>query len=74
MSLSASLQTSAAVPVLALENVTIAYRSDDREQTVVEGVSFHIQPGEVVALVGESGSGRRLPLRPSSVYSPKTAG
>ncbi|MEQ9882937.1 ABC transporter ATP-binding protein [Pectobacterium brasiliense] len=58
MSLSASLQTSAAVPVLALENVTIAYRSDDREQTVVEGVSFHIQPGEVVALVGESGSGK----------------
>ncbi|KML71590.1 dipeptide ABC transporter ATP-binding protein [Pectobacterium peruviense] len=58
MSLSVSLQTSAAVPVLALENVTIAYRSDDREQTVVEGVSFHIQPGEVVALVGESGSGK----------------
>ncbi|MDG0798127.1 dipeptide ABC transporter ATP-binding protein [Pectobacterium punjabense] len=58
MSLPASLQTSAAVPVLALENVTIAYRSDDREQTVVEGVSFHIQPGEVVALVGESGSGK----------------
>ncbi|WP_113626008.1 dipeptide ABC transporter ATP-binding protein [Pectobacterium peruviense] len=58
MSLSVSLQTSAAVPVLALENVTIAYRSDDREQTVVEGVSFHIKPGEVVALVGESGSGK----------------
>ncbi|QQA75918.1 dipeptide ABC transporter ATP-binding protein [Pectobacterium parmentieri] len=58
MSLSASLQTRTAVPVLALENVTIAYRSDDREQTVVEGVSFHIQPGEVVALVGESGSGK----------------
>ncbi|AFI92683.1 ABC transporter ATP-binding protein [Pectobacterium parmentieri] len=58
MSLSVSLQTRAAVPVLALENVTIAYRSDDREQTVVEGVSFHIQPGEVVALVGESGSGK----------------
>ncbi|AOR60990.1 dipeptide ABC transporter ATP-binding protein [Pectobacterium parmentieri] len=58
MSLSANLQTRAAVPVLALENVTIAYRSDDREQTVVEGVSFHIQPGEVVALVGESGSGK----------------
>ncbi|AYH03531.1 ABC transporter ATP-binding protein [Pectobacterium parmentieri] len=58
MSLSASLQTRTAVPVLALENVTIAYRNDDREQTVVEGVSFHIQPGEVVALVGESGSGK----------------
>ncbi|MEH2922142.1 dipeptide ABC transporter ATP-binding protein [Samsonia erythrinae] len=58
MSLSARLQASAAEPVLALENVTIAYRSDDREQTVVENVSFHIQPGEVVALVGESGSGK----------------
>ncbi|GAB7261294.1 ATP-binding cassette domain-containing protein [Dickeya ananatis] len=53
-----SLQHNPATPVLELEDVAIAYRDDDGERTVVEGVSFVIQPGEVVALVGESGSGK----------------
>ncbi|MBT1426163.1 dipeptide ABC transporter ATP-binding protein [Dickeya dianthicola] len=58
MSLPLSLQSSTTTPVLELEDVSIAYRDDDGERTVVEGVSFAIQPGEVVALVGESGSGK----------------
>ncbi|UGA51130.1 MULTISPECIES: ABC transporter ATP-binding protein [Dickeya] len=58
MSLTLSLQRSTTTPVLELEDVAIAYRGDDGERTVVEGVSFAIQPGEVVALVGESGSGK----------------
>ncbi|WKV48984.1 dipeptide ABC transporter ATP-binding protein [Dickeya fangzhongdai] len=58
MSLPLSLQNSTTTPVLELEDVAIAYRDDDGERTVVEGVSFVIQPGEVVALVGESGSGK----------------
>ncbi|MEI7346547.1 ABC transporter ATP-binding protein [Dickeya chrysanthemi] len=58
MSLPLGLQSSATAPVLELEDVAIAYRGDDGERTVVEGVSFTIQPGEVVALVGESGSGK----------------
>ncbi|WP_038912306.1 dipeptide ABC transporter ATP-binding protein [Dickeya dadantii] len=58
MSLPLSLQSSTTTPVLELEDVAIAYRDDDGERTVVEGVSFAIQPGEVVALVGESGSGK----------------
>ncbi|SLM65155.1 MULTISPECIES: dipeptide ABC transporter ATP-binding protein [Dickeya] len=47
-----------APPVLELEDVTITYRGDEGERTVVEGVSFRVAPGEVVALVGESGSGK----------------
>ncbi|MDX5627551.1 MULTISPECIES: ABC transporter ATP-binding protein [unclassified Brenneria] len=59
MSLSISLQQAGiAPPVLELADVTIGYRARGAERTVVEGVSFHINPGEVVALVGESGSGK----------------
>src|SRR5471030_3540342 len=61
MSLNLSLNRTAngeATPVLALEDVSIAYSSGTQSQTVVHNVSFSIYPGEVVALVGESGSGK----------------
>lgn len=59
MNLMMSLQRGASSPpVLALENVSIAYQSDGRQQRVVHDVSFSVNAGEVVALVGESGSGK----------------
>jgi peptide/nickel transport system ATP-binding protein len=50
--------TTSPAPLLAIEDLAIAYRTGDREQRVVHGVSFDVAPGEVVALVGESGSGK----------------
>ncbi len=45
-------------PVLELEDLCIAYRSDGENRRVVHHVSFRLYPGEVLALVGESGSGK----------------
>ena len=45
-------------PLLAIDDLAIAYRVGERHQRVVHGVSFTVGRGEVVALVGESGSGK----------------
>ncbi|THB84410.1 ABC transporter ATP-binding protein [Pantoea allii] len=47
-----------AQPLLAVNNLTLSYRSGNRWQPVVHNVSFELQAGEMVALVGESGSGK----------------
>ena len=46
------------IPVLALENLSIAYRDGNSKKRVVHDVSLTVNRGEVVALVGESGSGK----------------
>jgi len=44
------------MPLLTVEDLAVAFRG----RTVVEGVSFTVEPGEAVALVGESGSGKSV--------------
>ncbi len=46
--------------LIDVENLSVAFRSGDRTETVVHGVNFDIKRGETVALVGESGSGKTV--------------
>lgn len=43
-------------PHIQFENVWFSY--EGREEAVIQEVSFHIHPGETVALVGHSGAGK----------------
>ena len=65
-------------PILEVENLSVSFVTDGGRASVVEEVSFAIQPGETVGLVGESGCGksvtamsimRLIPSPPSRVES-----
>jgi microcin C transport system ATP-binding protein len=45
-------------PLLIVRDLSIAFRSHERETLAVNCISFEIGKGETVALVGESGSGK----------------
>ena len=47
-------------PVLEVENLSIGFDNDDGLVTVVENVTFTVERGKSLALVGESGCGKSL--------------
>lgn len=47
-------------PLLAIQNLTVTFDTDEGELTAVDGVTLPIFPGEVVGLVGESGCGKSV--------------
>lgn len=61
---------SATPPVLELRSVDVAYG----KVRALHGVSFHVQPGEVVALIGANGAGKSTALRAISGLLGPTAG
>jgi len=50
----------AAPALLAVENLSVEFVTEDEPVTVVKDVNFTVQAGEVLGLVGESGSGKTV--------------
>src|SRR3954466_9042809 len=63
-----------AAPVLALQGLVRTYPSGDRVLPVLRGVDLDVRPGEIVGLIGPSGSGKSSLLHAAGLLEHPDAG
>jgi peptide/nickel transport system ATP-binding protein len=50
-------------PLVEVEDLCVKFVSREETVRAVNGVSFRLMPGEVLCLIGESGSGKTVTMR-----------
>jgi peptide/nickel transport system ATP-binding protein len=50
-------------PVVSVKDLRIRFTTPDAIVNVVNGVGFELEPGQVLGILGESGSGKSVTLR-----------
>ncbi len=63
----------AATPFLSVEDLRVRFVSRDATVQAVNGVSFALQRGSVLCVIGESGSGKSVMMRALLRLHPKSA-
>ena len=61
-------------PVLSIRGLSRTYKSGDKILTVLNGVDLDVQPGEIVGLIGPSGSGKSSLLHAAGLLEHPDAG
>ena len=59
--------------VVEVRNLSVRFKLDDAVVDAVESVSFHVDRGQTLALVGESGAGKSVTARAIIKLLPRTA-
>ena len=59
--------------LVEVRNLSVRFKLDDATVDAVENVSFHVDRGQTLALVGESGAGKSVTARAIIKLLPRTA-